>query len=154
MTVTAASFRGAFPAFANMATYTDPQVNFWITFALHFLNADRWADTIDYGVMLFVAHNLSLEFNANQSAKRGQNPGFVTGPVTSGSVDKVSYSRDVTSAMEDKAGHWNLSVYGLRYIRLAKMMGAGPVQVGAPSPNDPAQWYYNGAWPGPYSFGQ
>lgn len=149
MTTTAATFRGSFPAFANMTTYPDPVVNFWIGFALKFLDPGRWGEAIDYGIMLFVAHNLSLEFNANAAAKKGQNPGFVTGPVTSGSVDKVSYSRDVSSALDSKNGHWNLSIYGLRYIQLVKMMGAGPVYVGAPSANDSTSMY-QGAWPGPY----
>jgi hypothetical protein len=149
MTTTPASFRGAFPAFANMTTFTDPQINFWLGFASHFFNIPRWGDLLDYGVMLFVAHNLSLEFNSIQSAGRGLNPGFVTGPVTSGSVDKVSYSRDVSSALDPKNGHWNLSIYGLRYIRMVALIGAGPIQVGVPGPGDPAQWGYNGAWPGP-----
>lgn len=149
MTTTAATFRGSFPAFANMTTYPDPVVNFWISFALKFLDPGRWGDALDYGIMLFVGHNLSLEFNANAAAKKGQNPGFVTGPVTSGSVDKVSYSRDVSSALDPKNGHWNLSIYGLRYIQLVKMMGAGPVYVGAPAANDSTS-AYQGAWPGPY----
>lgn len=151
MTVTAASFRGAFPAFASMTTYPDTVINFWIRFALQFINAQRWGQSLDLGVMLFVAHNLSLEFNAMAAAKKGQNPGFVTGPVTSASVDKVSYSRDVSAALDPKNGHWNLSIYGIRYIRLALMMGAGPVYVGAPSP---AEQDRQQAWPGPMFYGQ
>lgn len=149
MTVTAASFRGSFPAFSNNTTYTDPQINFWIAFALQFSNVARWGTALDYGVMLFVAHNLSLEFNSNAAAKKGQNPGFVTGPVTAASVDKVSYSRDPSAAMDPKAGHWNLSTYGLRYWRLINMIGAGPLQIGVPSVPELAQ--YPGAWPGPYT---
>lgn len=153
MATTPASFRGAFPAFANMTNYPEPVVQFWIGLATKFLDPGRWGDALDYGLMLFVAHNLSLEFNANTAARKGQNPGFVTGPVTSASVDKVSYSRDISSALDPKNGHWNLSIYGLRYIRLVQMMGAGPVYVGAPTPGD-SMSMYNGAWPGPSFFGQ
>lgn len=152
MTTTPASFRGAFPAFNNFTTYSDPVINFWIGFATKFLDPGRWGDTLDYGIMLFVAHNLSLEFNANAASKKGQNPGFVTGPVTSASVDKVSYSRDPSAAMDPKAGHWNLTIYGLRYWRLVQMMGAGPVHLGAPSAAEINQ--YAGAWPGPQFYGQ
>jgi len=44
------------------------------------------------------------------------------------------------------AGHWNLTVYGTRFIRFAKMFGAGPIQIGIgynPSP------FGGPAWPGP-----
>lgn len=148
MAVTPFSFRGAFPAFNNPTTYSDPVISFWIGLATKLTSATRWGDVLDYGIMLFVAHNLSLEFNSNAAAKKGQNPGFVTGPVTSASVDKVSYSRDPSAAMDPKAGHWNLTTYGLRYWRLIQMMGAGPVQIGAPSAAELNQ--YPGAWPGPY----
>jgi hypothetical protein len=147
MTVTAASFRGSFPEFTSIQTYPAQEVQFWVDLAAKLHNAARWGDTLDFGVQLFVAHNLSLQFNANAAAKTGGNPGAVIGTVTSGSVDKVSYSRDASTAMDPKNGHWNLSSYGLRWIRLSRMMGAGPVYVGAPSVDEQSQQ----AWPGPYT---
>jgi hypothetical protein len=145
MTVTVASFRAAFPAFANDTTYPVPEIEFWLALALLLLNAARWSTLLDYGQQLFVAHNLSLEYNAKKAALTGQNPGVVVGAVTGGSVDKVSYQRDPGSAMDPKNGHWNLSIYGIRYIALARQIGAGPVHVGVPSPD-----MGNTAWPGPW----
>lgn len=147
MTVTAAQFRVNFPEFSDVAKYSDPEVGFWLGLSLLLLNPDRWGNALDYGLQLFVAHNLSLQFDSKMAAASGQNPGKVVGNLTSGSVDKVSYSRDTAAVMDPKHGHWNLSTYGLRYIRLVMMMGAGPVYVGAPSASELSQ--YTGAWPGP-----
>lgn len=144
MTVTAASFRAAFPEFANTGNYPDPQVDFWIALGV-LLCGPRWGRLLDFGIQLFVAHNLSLEFNAMKAAATNQNPGFVVGPVTGGAVDKVSYQRDPGAAMDPANGHWNLTIYGLRYIRMVRMVGAGPVQVGVP-----LGACSNGAWPGPW----
>lgn len=148
MTVTVASFRQAFPAFANTTLYPDPQVQFWITLAEQLQNTERWGNLFDTGVQLFTAHNLVLEYQSNKAGPLNQKPGQIEGAVSSGSVDKASWSRDNSAAMEADAGHWNLSVYGLRYIRLLRMLGAGPVQVGVPMGGTSADWYPQ-AWPGP-----
>lgn len=146
MTITAAQFRVNFTEFSDASQYPGPELEFWLGLGLLLLSADRWGNALDYGLQLFVAHNLSLQFDSKLAASSGQNPGKVVGALTSGSVDKVSYSRDTSSVMDTKNGHWNLSTYGLRYIRLVMMMGAGPVYVGAPSSAELSRYY--GAWPG------
>lgn len=146
MTATAASFRGVFTAFSNTTNYTTVEVEWWLQLALKLHNADRWGNLLDEGVYLFVAHNLSIEFNAKAAACAEQAPGAVVGTVTSGSVDRVSYSRDASAAMDPKNGHWNLSSYGLRWIRLSRMIGAGPIYVGAPSAGEVLA--SQGAWGG------
>lgn len=148
MAVTPATFRQAFPAFASATIYPDAQIQFWIDLGNKLQSAERWGNLFDTGIQLFTAHNLVLEYQSNKAGALGQKPGQIEGAVTSGSVDKVSYSRDAASAMEDKAGHWNLSVYGLRYIRLARQLGAGPIQVGVPMGGNTPDWYPQ-AWPGP-----
>jgi hypothetical protein len=50
------------------------------------------------------------------------------GMVARKTVDKVSVTYDTASAMEEDAGHWNLTVYGTRFIRLARMVGTGGMQ--------------------------
>lgn len=150
MTVTTASFRGAFPAFASTTLYPDPQVQFWLDLSLLMQDANRWSTWIDYGTQLFTAHNLVLEYQSNKAGAAGQKPGEIQGPVTSGSVDKVSYGRNPGPAMDPTAGHWNLSTYGLRYVKLLRMIGAGPVQVGVPAGGS-AEDYYPSAWPGPFT---
>lgn len=150
MAVTPASFRAALNAFADNARYSDDEITYWNTLALKLHNADRWGDFIDDGVMFFIAHNLALEDASEQAAMKDQAPGAIQGAVTSVSVDKVSYARDPSAAMEPGAGHWNLTTYGMRWLRLSKMAGAGPLQIGA-GPCGPN--ISSAAWPGPQNFG-
>lgn len=145
MTVTVASFRVAFPVFTSTALYPDAQVQFWMDVAGQMINVDRWGALADLGVQLITAHNLILEAQANRVAARaGKVGGLSSGVMTSKSVDKVSASYDVSSATEKDAGHWNLTIYGTRYVRFARMMGAGALQVGvwdgSSAPVYPTQW--------------
>lgn len=130
MTIAASDFQANFPIFKG-PSYTTAGITFWITLGYMLMDPGRWGNILDYGCQLFVAHNLALEAMGTAGAAQGI-PGAIMGPVSSASVDKVAYSRDVQGAMLPDAGHWNLSTYGLRYKQLVKMMGAGPVQVGAP----------------------
>jgi len=148
MAVTAATFRVAFPEFVSVTNYPDGEVEWWIALAAKLQDVNRWGNLYDDGIMLFVAHNLALQRQAVIASTGGQVPGMVQGAITSASVDKVSYSRDAASVMLPGAGHWNLTTYGLRYKWLINMVGAGPVQVGAP-PGGLSCNYYGGAWPGP-----
>lgn len=131
--LTPSIFRQIFTAFADVAIYSDFQVMFYLSLAVQFLNPHRWGNSQDriyqYGQALFAAHLLALERQA--SSNKSGVPGTVIGVVNSGSVDKVSYGRDVASVMEDGAGHWGMTTYGLQYLRLVRMLGSGPVQVGA-----------------------
>lgn len=145
MTVTIDSFRAAFNAFGNAANFPGPEIDFWIALAANLHNADRYGNMLDAAVMLFVAHNISLEFSSRQAGLNGQNPGQVQGAITGMTVDKVSYSRDPSGSMDPRNGHWNLTHYGQRWKDLARLMGAGPIQIGSPSADD----FFPGAWPGP-----
>lgn len=144
--VTVADFRSAFPAFQSPAQWPAPEIQFWLDLGLMLMDPARWGSVLSYGLQLFVAHNLALGFMSAQGSGGGQAPGQVVGPVSSASVDKVSYSRDPSAAMDPANGHWNLTTYGLRYIRLVKMFGAGPIQVGVPLGGSNAP--YTSAWPG------
>ena len=128
--VTPAQFRADFPEFASTSQYTPSQVNYWLEFAYSMLNAGRWGRQLDFGVSMFAAHNLALEARAMKEAEKGGIPGAQVGPVNSKSVDKVSIGYDTSSGIEVGAGHWNMTIYGTRFIRMAKMFGAGPVQIG------------------------
>jgi hypothetical protein len=121
-----------------------PEIQFWIDLGKKLINTCRWGDLAAYGLQLFVAHNLALE-NA-RCGGAASTPGMILGPITSAAVDKVSYSRDASAAMDPKNGHWNLTTYGLRYIYLVRMVGAGPLQIGVP----PGGSNHAGgiAWPG------
>ena len=144
MTVTVSSFRADLTEFADNTIYPDSDILFWLNYAGLLLNANRWKSLLDLGTEMFIAHNLVLEQQAKASDANGAPPGLTSGLISSKSVDKVSISFDTNNASEKDAGYWNLTTYGMRYFRLMRMFGAGPIQVGigcAPSNNGPA-------WPG------
>lgn len=161
MTVTAPSFRANFTAFANNATFPDDSVNFWLSVAALMLPVTRWGASaaaaapaagpitsmLDLGMMLFAAHNLVLEAQANRSVAGGALPGMSSGPVSSKTIGPVSQSYDSQAGLELEAGHWNLTVYGTRFVRLAMMVGSASIgHVGGAQPYG----QYSGAgWVGP-----
>lgn len=124
-----ATFRADFPEFASVTTYPDASVQFWLTLAPKLISEERWGDVFDQGVELFVAHNLSLGQMALKAAAGGGAPGVTGGLVASKTVDKLSISYDTSAAMLPEAGHWALTTYGLRYLQLVMMFGAGGMQL-------------------------
>lgn len=133
MTVTAADFRATFPVFSDPTKYSNAQIEFYIALGYKLHNADKWGSLLDFGVQLWVAHSLSMDA---RSAGANGPPGGITGNYTSMSGDGVSWSRDLGSVLSPDAGHWNMSSYGVRWRDLARMMGAGPIYVGAPNVYD------------------
>lgn len=132
MTVTVSSFRGHLLEFADGNRFPNSMLDYWLGIAVQLVNAERWGTLTDNGVEMFTAHNAVLERRAMDTAANGGVPGASVGIVNNKSVDKVSIGYDTAGGAELDAGHWNLTIYGTRYIRLARMMGAGPVQVGLP----------------------
>ena len=55
--------------------------------------------------------------------------GKVKGLETAKSVGDLSVSCDVTTGSYAGAGSWNLTSYGLRFYALARMIGAGGIQL-------------------------
>lgn len=147
-----AQFRMDFPEFSNAEVYTPHQVQFYLNLAENFLVKGRWGisayeapnlwpnppptapavklKTYDYGCELFTAHHIAMEAQQQAAADSGGDPGEATGPVNNKSVDKVSIGFDTASAAEKDGGFWNYTKYGQRFLRLAKMMGAGPIYLG------------------------
>lgn len=149
MALTPATFRTQFPAFASATAYPDASIQFWITAAYLLHDPARYGEILDFAVSLYVAHNLAIDGPVTGAASgSGGTPGGVVGPISSASVDKVSYSRDSRAASLPDAGDFNLTTWGLRWYRLMRMAGAGPVQVGVPvgGTNDPMPG--GGYWPG------
>ena len=143
MTLTVAEFRAAQPAFIDPIKYLDSTIQFYLNLAYSNLNACRWGDTVDYGATLFAAHFLALSLLAASGGQNGV-PGTVVGVLSGGGVDKVNYTRDVASIMEENAGHWGMTSFGLIFLRFLRMMGAGAVQIGTGDYGP-----QSGAWPGP-----
>lgn len=148
MTVTAASFRVAFPVFASEKTYASSTIEFWSGVGVLMVNADRWGALTDLGVMLYTAHNITLELMAAKGGINGAPGGRATGPVTSKSVDKVSVAYAAQLAASDGAGQYNLTMYGQRYWQLLQMMGMGGLQSNTPG-QGPGWNAFAGAYPGP-----
>lgn len=146
MAVTEQSFRDAFPVFKDTTKFPAGQVQFYLALAPKLHNAERWDELLDFGVQLWTAHNLTLDYESARQAAAGQNPGSVRGNITSMSADGVSWARDASAAMDPKAGHWNLSQYGLRWKNLSNMIGMGPIQVG--EPNAVEMMLSDWPWPG------
>lgn len=127
--MTPAQFRADFPEFADTAKYSDASVEFWLIVSASLVNPERWGVLTDQGVELCTAHHLVLAARDQASAIIGGIPGQVNGPQSSKAVDKVSASYDTGAATIDDAGMWNLTTYGVRYLTLARMMGAGGMQL-------------------------
>lgn len=121
--IDATKFRTDFPEFADEAKYTPAMVEFWLKLAVLRLNEKRWADLYDFGIELFVAHQLVL------ATKNLKTAGVQVAPVASKSVDKVSVSYDTSAVTLDNAGHWSTTNYGQQFWQLLLMAGAGGVQV-------------------------
>lgn len=129
MTVTAASFRTDFPEFASTTTFPDGQVNFWIGLAGKMMATERWGELLDAGTELFIAHNLAIQAKDVKSAASGGAGGTSGGVVASKSVDKVSIAYDTSASTIEGGADLNLTTYGTRYLRLARMVGAGGLQL-------------------------
>ena len=141
--ISTTSFRADYTEFGSISLYPNPAIQYWINVAGMLLtNTSRWglgspapvapaATILDVATELFVAHNLALEKQADDAARRGGTPGTsVGGVVSSKSVGGVSVSYDTSSGIDEGAGHWNLTTYGTRLYRLFQLFGSGPVQVG------------------------
>lgn len=153
MTTSVADFRGRFPAFNDLTQYPTEQVGFYLDLGYLIHNPDRWGNLLDFGVQLWTAHSLSMDGPATAIAVGV--PGALRGNYTSMSADGVSWSRDFGSIVDPKAGHWNLSMYGIRWRDLMNLVGTGPLFVGAPGIYD--AWMSGmtpgggvGGWTGPW----
>jgi hypothetical protein len=128
MSLTPAQFRLDFPEFSNPIQFQDSLITFWINNAANLINTCRWDTLATLGTELLVAHNLVLSARDQASAVAGV-PGEMTGPVSAKAVDKVSVSFDTNAAALPNAGDYNLTVYGVRFLRLARMIGSGGTQL-------------------------
>jgi hypothetical protein len=156
-----------FKEFADEALYPQETVQYWLDVAGLMLTG-RWDDcyvgrntnsvkTMLYlGAELFAAHNMALAGRDLAAAKNGGGAGIASatgaGAVAAKAVDQVSISYDVQATAVSGAGAYNLTTYGTRFIQMARMVGAGGLQVGfqnasinpmIPVPQGPA-------WVGPW----
>ncbi len=125
-----ALFRTNFPEFADTVRYPSSQLTFWSTVAEAQVNKCAWKNQFDLGVQLYVAHEVTLAAQNTKVASFGGVPGTAaSGPVTSKTVGGATIAFDAAQAAEKDAGYWNLTSYGKQFIRLARMYGAGAIQL-------------------------
>lgn len=146
--VTIDTFRTKLPLFEDSNVYDDITLQFWLDAADLFVGEQRWGDVRPLGIQMYVAHMITVDALMAKEVAMGGIGGLRGGMVTSESGDSVSVSYDLTGSSEADGGHWNQTVYGRRYIRMMRLMGAGPVQVGVPSPSE-LLLSQTVAWPGP-----
>lgn len=123
------SFRLNMPMFASVEDYPSAQFNFYLKLGVKLLPEQRWDDLLDDGYTFFVAHYLTLYARSMLMADLGGDVGKVAGNETSKSVDGVSKSMDVSSISLEDGGHWNQTTWGIQFLQLARMVGAGGVQL-------------------------
>lgn len=123
------AFRSGFPEFSDIAKYPDSMLNFWATLATAQVNVDRWGAMAPTGVFLYVAHEITLAAQNVSTSSMGGSPVGIPGPANSKTVGSVTIGYDTQQTAEKDAGFWNLTNYGRQFIRLARMYGAGCVQL-------------------------
>lgn len=152
--ITVAQFRADVREFINTATYPDSMVMYWLVVGTLMLNQSRWGNLYNLGLEMFVAHNVQLEGLAVQTAAANGAPGITRGPISSETPGQVSLSYAVEAATEKGGGYYNETIYGKRFYRLLRMVGAGPIQIGIGwcSPLGSFGGCFNGAYEGPDPF--
>lgn len=129
MTFTVKAFRAAFPEFADTTKYPDQMINFWYNLAKDMVQICRWKTQWLTGIYLYIAHEITLQATSVKTARVGGTPGQNSGVPSQKAVGGVSASYDSQSNSEKNGGEWNLTNYGKQFLRLARIFGAGAIQL-------------------------
>ncbi len=124
-----AVFRAAFPEFASTVVYPDAMLTFWGELAETQVRQCIWGTIWQKGVSLYVAHEITLAAQNTKASAVGGVPGVSGGIANTKTVGSASIGYDTTSTAEKDAGWWNLTNYGKQFIRLARIFGAGAIQL-------------------------
>lgn len=128
--LTVAQFRSDFPEFADPVKYPTALISFWLALVQGTLqNSARWGALLIQAQELMLAHYVTLAARDLAAAATGNPPGEVAGVVTASSVGPVSVTYDVDAITDPDPGNWNATGYGQRYWKLARMFGAGGLQI-------------------------
>jgi len=122
-------FRTEFPEFSDTAVYTTPEIEFWATVAEKMVLECVWKTMWTTGVKLYVAHEITLAAQNKKASSTGGSPGQSGGIANNKTVGSVSVGYDASTTTEKDAGWWNLTNYGKQFIRLARIFGAGAIQL-------------------------
>lgn len=122
-------FRKNFPEFSDSSAYPTSTINFWLSLAEQQVRSSIWKTCWVQGVSLYVAHELVLAAQSAKQAKFGGAPGTFGGVANNKTVGSGTVGYDSQSTSEKDAGYWNLTNYGKQFIRLARIFGAGAIQL-------------------------
>jgi len=123
------AFRAAFPEFTSTLDYPDSQITFWATLAEKMVLECVWGTCTDQGRYLYVAHEITLARQNARAGAIGGMPGTSGGIANNKTVGSVTVGYDSNVSSEKDAGWWNLTNYGKQFIRLARIFGAGAIQL-------------------------
>jgi hypothetical protein len=123
------AFRTAFPEFADTTAYPTATISFYVTIAELQVQQCTWKRMWTQGVNLYVAHEITLASENYKAAKSGGSPGKSGGIANTKTVGSVTVGYDAATTTEKDAGYWNLTNYGKQFIRLARIFGAGAIQL-------------------------
>lgn len=93
------------------------------------VRARVWKSQYLLGVSLYTAHQITLAAQNVNTANFGGTPGTFGGIANTKTVGSATVGYDSNTTTEKDAGFWNLTNYGKQYIHLAKIFGAGCVQL-------------------------
>jgi hypothetical protein len=122
-------FRTNFPEFSDTVVYPTSLISFWASIAETQVSLNAWTTMWANGVALYVAHEITLAAQNHKSGQIGGMPGINGGVPNNKTVGSVSVGYDSATTSEKDAGYWNLTNYGRQFIRLARIFGAGCVQL-------------------------
>ena len=128
-TMTASLFRKMLPEFADSSVYLDEIIDVWLNLAIAQLDPARWGGLWQMGVSMFVAHQLAIGRQTQLQASRGGPPGFAIGMVASKAINGVSVSYNTSASLLKDGGDFNLTIYGIRFLSFARMVGTGGFQI-------------------------
>lgn len=123
------AFRVEFTEFSDTVKYPTTMISFWATLAEKLVLECIWKDCWTAGVKLYVAHEITLAAQSAAAGKIGGTPGTFGGIPNTKTVGSVTAGYDAQGNSEKDAGYWNLTNYGKQFIRLARIFGAGAVQL-------------------------
>jgi hypothetical protein len=123
------TFRQVFTEFSDTSKYPDDAIEFWAAVAELQVLETVWKNLRTQGVMLYVAHELVLASQNVSASKVGGTPGLSGGIPNTKTVGSVTVGYDSQNTSEKDAGWWNLTTYGKQFIRLARIFGAGAIQL-------------------------
>jgi hypothetical protein len=122
-------FRTQFPEFADSVKYPTQMIEFWAGLAEAQVRQSVWKTQWTMGVSLYTAHEITIAAQAALTGKLGGTPGTFGGIANTKTVGSVTVGYDSQSTSEKDAGWYNKTTYGQQFYRLARLFGAGGIQL-------------------------